>query len=61
MQTITKRSFMLDQEDIKEALADYINRVENFVDVETMQVAFDFGMINEPKNMPTITVTDGDC
>ena len=28
MQTITKRSFMLDQDDIKEALADYINRVE---------------------------------
>ena len=60
MQTITKRSFILDQDDIKEALADYINRVVNFVDVETMQVAFDFGMI-ERKNMPNITVTDGDC
>ena len=60
MQTITKRSFILDQDDIKEALADYINRVVNFVNVETMQVAFDFGMI-ERKNMPKITVTDGDC
>jgi len=64
MQSITRKTFTLDASDIREALADYINKhnhERDDVDVETMTVSFDHGTLDERREFPTITVTDGDC
>lgn len=63
MKKTVRKTYTLEPDDIRRALADYINLHscgEDQVDEERMTVSFDYGALDEQRRLPTITVTDGD-
>ena len=64
MKRNTRKTYTLEPDDIRRALAEYINLNscgEDYVDEDRITLSYDHGTLDEGKRFPTITVTDGDC